>query len=98
MPPRTIRILRAAAAESRAAWRWYRARNPDAASGFLAEYDRALQSIADAPERWPPHLYGTRRLLFRRYPYTIIYRVTAEEIEVVAVAHQHRSPDYWRRK
>ena len=35
-----------------------------------------------------------RRFLLRRYPFSIFYRINSEVIEVVAVAHQKRRPDY----
>ena len=68
------------------------------AEGFLAEYDRALQQVGDAPERWAPYLEGTRRLGLHRFPYSIVYRLKTDLVEVVAVAHQHRRPDYWRKR
>ena len=32
----------------------------------------------------------------RRFPYLIVYRVTASAIQVVAVAHARRRPGYWK--
>ncbi|MHB8873260.1 MAG: type II toxin-antitoxin system RelE/ParE family toxin [Myxococcaceae bacterium] len=91
-----LRVLRAAAGDARAAWRWYRERDPEAADVFLAEYDAALQRIADAPDRWPAFVAGTRRCLLHRFPYSVVYRVGAEFVDVVAVAHQRRRPGFWR--
>jgi toxin ParE1/3/4 len=42
------------------------------------------------------NLHGTRKYLLRRFPYAVIYRVTDEAIEVVAVAHGRRRPGYWK--
>jgi plasmid stabilization system protein ParE len=66
--PRTVRVLRAAAEEARAAWRWYREQSPDAADGFIQEYERAIARIGEAPGRWPAHVDDTRRLNLRRFP------------------------------
>jgi len=30
-----------------------------------------------------------------RFPYALVYREVAEEIEIVPVAHLHRRPAYW---
>ncbi|MBK7425134.1 MAG: type II toxin-antitoxin system RelE/ParE family toxin [Propionivibrio sp.] len=39
---------------------------------------------------------GTRRQYnFRRFPYSIIYQVTVEELRILAVAHHRRRPGYW---
>ena len=32
-----------------------------------------------------------------QYPYTLVYRLTPG-VEIVAVAHQKRRPDYWKRR
>ncbi|MCH7939371.1 MAG: type II toxin-antitoxin system RelE/ParE family toxin [Candidatus Marinimicrobia bacterium] len=64
--------------------------------GFLIELDRAIKRIAEAPERWPRSGQGVRRYLMPRYPYSVMYRVKAEEVEVIAVAHERRKPGYWR--
>ncbi len=39
-----------------------------------------------------------RRRLLAKWPYSILYRVDVDEIVVVAVMHQRRSPDYWHNR
>jgi plasmid stabilization system protein ParE len=85
-----------AVVETRAAFLWYAERNRTAANAFIAEIDHAVREIQDNPERWPLHLHGTRRSLLRRFPYSVIYRITDEAIQVIAVAHGRRRPGYWR--
>jgi len=36
-----------------------------------------------------------RRCVVSRFPYVIYYRAAEEFIEVYAIAHQARKPDYW---
>ena len=86
----------AAAEESAAAEGWYRERSEVAAAAFVAEIDRAVEQISNAPERWPRHTHGTRRFVLRRFPFTVIYRFGAADAEIIAVAHGRRRPDYWR--
>ncbi len=38
---------------------------------------------------------GTRKLRFRRFPYTIYYVELEAAIWIAAVAHQKRRPGYW---
>jgi len=85
-----------AVAEALGAARWYRQRNPDAAGAFLAELERALLRIAEAPEGWPVIELGRRRFVLRRFPFSIVYRVRPGQVEVLAVAHGRRRPGYWR--
>lgn len=77
------------------ALRWYAERSVRAAEGFQAELDRALESIAADPQRFPLCDAQHRYRLVRRYPYHIIYREVREAIVVVAIAHGKRNPRYW---
>ena len=90
-----IRFHPAARTEVTEAESWYRERSPLAAVGFSSEIARAVRLLSEAPDRYPPSAHGTRRFLLRRYPFSIFYRINSEVIEVVAVAHQKRRPDYW---
>lgn len=93
---RTVEFHDEARAEVLQARMWYAARNRVAAKAFVMELKRAVESIGDAPEAWPTHVHGTRRCLFQRFPYAVIYRIRADDVQVVAVAHTHRRPGYWR--
>ena len=90
-----IRFGLAAVAETREARRWYGKESASAAEGFVAELQRSLELISEAPLRWPAYEADTRRLVMRRYPYAVIYRVMDLTIQVVAVAHTSRRPGYW---
>jgi len=81
MPGLPVVLHPDAVEEAQAAWQWYLERS---------------QSAAEAPERWPLFVYGTRRFLFHRFPFQIVYRVANDRIEVVAIAHGRRKPGYWK--
>ncbi len=92
-----VRLLSAAADELDAALRWYASRAPALAKRFLDDLRAARQRIARSPEAWRLlHQSGVRRCQLRRFPYGLIYVVEADEIIVIAVAHLHRRPGYWR--
>jgi hypothetical protein len=59
---------------------------------------RAFQEISATPDRWSPHLYGTRAFKLRKFPYLVVYLPTITVIQVIAVAHGSRRPGYWRRR
>ena len=82
--------------EAQAARQWYLVRSQSAADSFLAELDLGIEAISQAPERWTLFKYGTRRYLFHRFPFQLIYRVVDKRIQVVAVAHGRRRPGYWK--
>ena len=93
-----IELHPAAEAEAREAFVRYRERDTAVASRFIAALDKAIERVEDNPERWPEYLHGTQRLLVRRFPFAIIYRVIEQRVLVVAIAHQKRRPGYWRRR
>ena len=93
---RQLEYLDEALEEAEAAARWYAERSATAAIGFSDEIDAAEAAIARLPEAWPRFDHGTRRYLLRRYPFSIVYRVESHRVLVVAVAHGHRQPGYWK--
>ena len=85
-------------AEGQTAHQWYAERSPQAAAAFLAELDHAMVATTEAPESWPQYLCGTRRFLLRRFPFSVVYYLSDTNIDVVAIAHAHRRPGYWRNR
>jgi plasmid stabilization system protein ParE len=92
----SVRLHPEAITEAKAAYEWYAERNPAAAKAFISELDDAISQIQTSPERWAMHLDDTRKFLFRRFPYGVIYRITESAIQVIAVAHERRRPGYWK--
>ncbi len=85
-----------AVAEARAAYAWYERRDPRAAAAFLGELDHAVARVLESPRAWPAFLGRSRRCLFDRFPFFLVYRKFDDRIEVLAVAHAKRRPGYWR--
>ncbi|HXW07781.1 MAG TPA: type II toxin-antitoxin system RelE/ParE family toxin [Vicinamibacterales bacterium] len=85
-----------AADEAEAAERWYRERNEIASARFQRELDRAVDLISERPDTGAPYLANTRRVLLRRFPFFVVYRVRGDNVQVIAVAHARRRPGYWR--
>jgi len=98
MIPSKIDILPDAVKEARKTYRWYLGRSPAAARRFEAAFEAALEQIAQAPDRWPIYLHGTRYRLLRRFRFILVYRQRRDRLQVVAVAHGRRRPGYWKRR
>lgn len=96
MPPIEVRFHPEAADEVETARQWYAERSAPAAEAFLVELDLAVERVREAPHRWPRYGIGARRYILPRFPFSVIYRMQAEWIEVVAVAHHRRKPGYWK--
>ena len=63
---------------------------------FLDDVQHAIDSVREHPDLGAPVDYGFRRVLVRRFPFSIIYATEPTQIVVVAVAHQRRAPEYWK--
>jgi plasmid stabilization system protein ParE len=73
---------------------------PNAAELFIDEIEQAIAQIEKAP--------GKRRLSGRpgyyrvgptkRFSYSLIYQISGDLIEVLAVAAPQRRPAYWRKR
>jgi plasmid stabilization system protein ParE len=87
-----------AVAEAKAAKRWYARRSVTAAQRFVAELDRAVERIAEAPRRWPSYFLETRVYRLGRFPYLLVYRERSRDVQFVAVAHGRRRPGYWTKR
>ena len=77
---------------------WYQSRSSDASLGFLSDFDSAIEDILQAPQRWPKYLYGTRRVVMQRFPFSIVYLDDLDLITIFAVAHAKRKPGYWKER
>jgi len=94
---RTLRVLPDAEAELVSATIWYEDKRPGLGVEFVAIVDQALQSILEHPEAcpvWRPDR-PYRKHPLKRFPYVLFFRVDSATIEIVAVAHAKRRPDYW---
>jgi len=62
---------------------------------LIDEVARACRLLQEAPLTGRAWRGQTRRLVLRRFPFNLIYRVHEDEIQLIAVAHQRRKPRYW---
>lgn len=65
---------------------------------LTAEVSHSLQRLATNPNVGPLIASDIRRLGVRRFPYDLIYRVHADAVIVLAVAHQRRKPGWWTKR
>jgi toxin ParE1/3/4 len=93
-----IRFLPEAEAELLRGVEYYSAAGGGAGSKFLRDVEVAVEMAATHPDSAPLSSDGTRRRRVKNFPYSVIYRVVAEEILIVAVAHHRRKPDYWTKR
>ncbi len=92
----SVRLLESAQAELDDAIAWYASQAPGLGDAFLIETLKTLKLIEQYPKAWHPLTQQVRRCRLRRFPYSVIYAQEDSDLLVLAVAHQHRKPGYWR--
>lgn len=75
----------------------YAAVGKEMGASFLEEFEGILQRIATFPKHGSPHKAGTRRVVMKRFPFSIIY-LHEERSTIVALAHHRRRPGYWLKR
>jgi toxin ParE1/3/4 len=55
-----------------------------------------MELLMAAPDRWPAGEHGSRKFVLRRFPFAIFHRQRQAVIQVLAIAHGHRRPSYWK--
>jgi plasmid stabilization system protein ParE len=62
---------------------------------FKEEVKKAALRVAEYPKAWSIERGEVRKCLLHRFPYKLLYSVEEDHVLVIAIAHQHRKPDYW---
>src|SRR6266568_4112296 len=96
MAPAAVRFHPAAAQEAESAYDWYAARNPAVAHGFVEELRHAVAAVAENPRAWLRYGDRARRYVFPRFPFSLVYVLRGDDVDVIAVAHGRRRPGYWQ--
>lgn len=93
----TFRFLTPALVEIREAAEYYDERVSGLGADFLDEMEAAVERMLQFPEAWGKLGNEFRRCHLRRFPYSIIYSIQADqEMVIVSVFHQSREPRSWR--
>lgn len=78
--------------------RWYEARERGLGREFLRAFRAATSSLRRNPFMYQLVVEGARRILLRRFPYSVFYEVHEDEVVVLASFHQARDPREWQRR
>ena len=95
---RKISIHEAAEVELNEAADFYDMACPNLGSVFVDEIQRAIGKISGFPEAAALVRERIRKMPLAKFPYSVIYSVSPDEIRILAIAHQKRRPFYWRNR
>jgi plasmid stabilization system protein ParE len=77
---------------------FYEAQLEGLGARFLAAVEETIERIAQLPGAGSPLEARLRKRLVPGFPFSVVYRTWQDQVFIVAVAHQHRRPDYWQRR
>ncbi|MBL7777146.1 MAG: type II toxin-antitoxin system RelE/ParE family toxin [Chitinophagales bacterium] len=91
-------VLDAALTELEEVADWYAEINTSLATDFVEEFTNNVKAIQNKPLNYPTLNEGFRKCSLKRFPYKIIFKIVANNILVVAIAHHKRKPNYWKNR
>jgi plasmid stabilization system protein ParE len=62
---------------------------------FLRALDATVASVQRNPRQYPIIRNNLRRALLRRFPYSLIFTVSEDEVVVAGCAHWRQDPRRW---
>ena len=89
-----VEFLEPASLELDDAIDYYNMQSKGLGDEFLIETLSIIKLISAFPSAWTKHSTNTRKAILKRFPYNLIYTIHNNTIFIIAVAHQHRIPEY----
>jgi toxin ParE1/3/4 len=80
--------------DSAADWYQVQAGQPIAAD-FIEAYAQAVDLIGEYPDIGRLGSHCTRAISLRRFPFSLIYQASKQQVVILAVAHWRRRPMFW---
>jgi plasmid stabilization system protein ParE len=77
---------------------WYEVERQGLGDRFVSELSRLFVRITESPRQFPVVEEGARRGLLHRFPYAVYFLLEEDTATVLAVIHQRRHPDRWKRR
>jgi toxin ParE1/3/4 len=86
----------AAEAEHLESVAYFESKRAGLGASYLAEFERIMGTACNAPHRYPiDRESGVRRIRMNRFPFAVLFREISGTVQVLAVAHIRRRPQYW---
>jgi hypothetical protein len=77
---------------------FYEESQPGLGLEFAEEVYVAIVRIIQYPYAGSEMSKNSRRCLVNRFPYGLVYQIKSNELRIIAVAHLHRRPSYWKKR
>ncbi|MBA2409803.1 MAG: type II toxin-antitoxin system RelE/ParE family toxin [Gammaproteobacteria bacterium] len=92
----SYRFHPAAEAEHLEVVAFYESRRPGLGIAYLNEFEQVMTHVAQTPHRYRiERKPDIRRVSLVRFPFKLIFRDIGDSVQVLAVSHKRRRPEYW---
>ena len=89
---RLLSVLAVAESDIETAVAWYDGQRPKLGDTFLLDLGDVLEHIREHPDMYQAVVGQVRRAVLHGFPYSILYRVLPDAIQVVGVLHSQADP------
>ncbi len=80
------------------AFLWYEDQKSELGNSFLKDVELSLIAIQKQPQYYHIVKLNTRAYVMKRFPFSIIYHLVENTINVLAVFHTSRNPIDWQNR
>jgi plasmid stabilization system protein ParE len=79
---------------------WYEEQQAELGFSFIKEFENAINKIITNPTLYKIIVEDARRIVTKKFPYEIVYRIdlTRNEIRIIAISHLHREPFWYKNR
>jgi plasmid stabilization system protein ParE len=78
---------------------WYENEVPGLGRRFRAAVEAVIEHMSANPRQFPVVYKSIRRALLRRFPYSLMFIIEADEsLTVIACFHGSRDPAHWQKR
>jgi toxin ParE1/3/4 len=77
---------------------WYETQQTNLGKRFLTSVQDAINRLTLKPKLYSLVESDVRRCLTKTFPFGVLFRIKRDRIEIIAVMHLHREPNYWENR
>ena len=77
---------------------YYEDLREDLGDEFIEDFLMAITEIEESPARWPEIQVDVHRFRMSRFPYAVVYRISTQTVDIIALAHSSRQEGYWQNR
>jgi toxin ParE1/3/4 len=74
---------------------YYENLEPGLGLRFWDSIETVMQLASKYPKAGSLSIRGTRRVIAKGFPFSVVYFESEDELRVIAIAHFKRMPNYW---